>query len=324
MSESEKRWQAACFFCCLPPDIRGGGGVAAWRSSYCEHDPGWRSAAADADDLCHWGGFQDSALTAALTSQGKHTHQRKHTHTSTRTHQINTSRSHTAWVRRPSMTHFDYSVLKQQVTGLPRMSSVRLASVQRRQFRIHGEQQAGKMPDLQVSCPIIDIKWAQDVMSSSRKSSIPLSGWIKLSVAAEGQISVAGHTLPPGGNVWKKITHGTLACLIQAAILIPIKAIKAQLIKTIRNRCACMCAQWFPWLPIYIFLVSIYSLYAFHRTGNCNLFLFWVQSSRDIILHMYLCRANSHRVHRGPLLTWGIRLCLCPLKLNVHLRYHIK
>lgn len=181
------------------------------------------------------------------------THQRKHTHAHTRTRQINTSGSHTAWVRRPSMTHFDYSVLKQQVTGLPRMSSVRLASVQRRQFRIHGEQQAGKMPDLQVSCPIIDIKWAQDVMSSSRKSSIPLSGWIKLSVAAEGQISVAGHTLPPGGNVWKKISHGTLACLIQAAILIPIKAIKAQLIKTIRNRCACMCAQWFPWLQIYIF-----------------------------------------------------------------------
>lgn len=85
MSESEKRWQATCFFCCLPLDIRGGGGggVAAWRSSYCEHDPGWRSAAADADDLCHWGGFQDSALTAALTSQGKHTPTQTHTHTHT-------------------------------------------------------------------------------------------------------------------------------------------------------------------------------------------------------------------------------------------------
>lgn len=179
----------------------GCSGGGTWRSSYCEHDPGWRSAAADADDLCHWGGFQDSALTAALTSQGKHTPTQTHIRTCTR--QINTSGPLTAWVRRPSMTHFDYSVLKQQVTGLPRMSSVRLASVQRRQFRIHGEQQAGKMPDLQVSCPITDIKWAQDVMSSSRKSSIPLSGWIKLSVAAEGQISVAGHTLPPRGNVWK-------------------------------------------------------------------------------------------------------------------------
>lgn len=180
--------------------------------------------------------------------------------TRTRTHQINTSGPHTAWVWRPSMTRFDYSVLKQQVTGLPRMSSVRLASVQRRQFRIHGEQQAGKMPDLQVSCPIIDIKWAQDVMSSSRKSSIPLSGRIKLSVAAEGQISVAGHTLPPGGNVWK-ITHGTLACLIKAAMLILIKAIKAKLIKTIRNRCACMCAQWFPWLPVYFFWgLNIYTV----------------------------------------------------------------
>lgn len=115
------------------------------------------------------------------------------------------------------MTHFDYSVLKQQVTGLPRTSSARLASVQRRQFRSRGEQQAGRMPDVQVSCPIIDIEWARDVMSSSRKSSIPLSGWIRLSVAAQRQISVAGHTLPPAGR-------RTLARLAKAAMPMLIKA----------------------------------------------------------------------------------------------------
>lgn len=65
-------------------------GVTAWHCSYREHDLGWRSAA-DADDLCHRGGFQGSALTAALTSQGKHTHPRTHIHT----HLMNTSGLHT-------------------------------------------------------------------------------------------------------------------------------------------------------------------------------------------------------------------------------------
>lgn len=40
-------------------------------------------------------------------------------------------------------------------------------------------------------------------MSSSCESSIPLSGWIRLSVAGERQISVAGHTVPPMEDVEK-------------------------------------------------------------------------------------------------------------------------
>lgn len=43
-------------------------------------------------------------------------------------------------------------------------------------------------------------------MSSSCESSIPLSGWIRLGVAAEEQISVAGHAASSGrcreNNLW--------------------------------------------------------------------------------------------------------------------------
>lgn len=82
-------------------------GVTAWHGPQTEHDLGWRSAA-DADHLCHWGGFQGSAMAAALTSLGRHT--RAHTHASA---------LHTLWGQRPGMTYFDYSVLKQQVMGFP-------------------------------------------------------------------------------------------------------------------------------------------------------------------------------------------------------------
>lgn len=67
--------------------------------------------------------------------------------THTHTHALD---EHTVWGQRPSMTHFDYSVLKQQVTGLPRMSSVSLASVQR--------QHSGPTESWLATCPIY--KWA--------------------------------------------------------------------------------------------------------------------------------------------------------------------
>ena len=150
ISESETCWQ----------DVSSGttgqcSGVSAWHSAHGEHDPGWRSAA-DADDLCHWGGFQGSALTTALTSLETHTH--RHTHTHTHPHQMNTSALHTLRGQRPNMTHFDYSVLKQQVTGLPRMSSVSLASVQR--------QHSGPRESWLATCPIY--KWAVLSLTSSK------------------------------------------------------------------------------------------------------------------------------------------------------------
>lgn len=65
---------------------------------------------------------------------------------------------HTLWGQRPNMTHFDYSVLKQQVTGLPRMSSVSLASVQR--------QHSGPRESWLATCPIY--KWAVLSLTSSK------------------------------------------------------------------------------------------------------------------------------------------------------------
>lgn len=71
---------------------------------------------------------------------------------------MNTSALHTLWGQRPNMTHFDYSVLKQQVTGLPRMSSVSLASVQR--------QHSGPRESWLATCPIY--KWAVLSLTSSK------------------------------------------------------------------------------------------------------------------------------------------------------------
>lgn len=212
-------WQAALlFFSPFLCTSRRCSGVSAWHSSYCEHDLGWRPAP-DADDLCHWGGFQSSTLTAVLTNLRK-------THTLSLNEHIQPAHMHSHTHTRPHknahihceclcMIHFDYGVLKQQVTGFPLnvICVVGLCSE-----AVFGTQRelAGNMPNLQVSYPVTDIEWAEVVMSSSCKSSIPLSGWIRLYVTTESQISVAGHSGPPLGNVYK-ITSGMQGCLIKAS-----------------------------------------------------------------------------------------------------------
>ena len=188
---SEMCWQAASFSVCMCMTGQRCG-VTAWHCSYCEHDLGWRSAA-DADDLCHWGGFQGSVLTAALTSRRK---------TQTHRHALDEHIRPVQTVRGqcPSMTHFDYSILKQQVAGLSRVSSVFLASVQR--------QHSGPRENWLAKCPVY--LWAVLSSTSSElkmsclhlaRGSIPLSGQIRLSVTRERQRSVAGHSVSPLRNV---------------------------------------------------------------------------------------------------------------------------
>lgn len=118
-------------------------GVTAWHGPQTEHDLGWRSAA-DADHLCHWGGFQGSAMAAALTSLGRHAH--------THMHELYThcEASVPAW---PTLIILS---LSNRWWASPDVICV-VGLCSETAFRTQGEL-AGNMPDLQVSCPITDIK----------------------------------------------------------------------------------------------------------------------------------------------------------------------
>lgn len=140
---SELCWRRAFLFL---PAVGQSCGVSVWHGPHSEHDLGWTSAA-DADDLCHQSGFQGSALAVALTNSRKHARPR-----------ITSPRPAQWWGQHASLTHFDCSVLKQQVMGFPRMSYVSLASVQRQRSR-PGESGLA-------TCP--NYKWAVLSLTSSR------------------------------------------------------------------------------------------------------------------------------------------------------------
>ena len=213
ISESETSWQ----------DVSSGttgqcSGVSAWHSAHGEHDPGWRSAA-DADDLCHWGGFQGSALTTALTSLETHTHRHTHTHTRIRwTHQPCT-RSEASVPIWPTLIILS---LSNRWRGFPGCHLCRWPL-----FRDSiqdpgraGWQHARSTSELsyhwhQVSrrCHVF-ILWE---FNPPFRMDQALCRWREAV-----QISVAGHTVPSLGNV-KRITLGIQACLIAAALLVIMK-----------------------------------------------------------------------------------------------------
>lgn len=130
-----------------PPAVGRSCGVSAWHGPHSEHDLGWRSAA-DADDLCHCSGFQGSALAVVLTNP------RKPAQTCLRTTHPTTP---PCPVVRPGTLLFDYCVFKQQVTGVPPDVVWVVGLCSETACRTWGEP-AGNVPNLQVSCPITDIK----------------------------------------------------------------------------------------------------------------------------------------------------------------------